>query len=78
MAIVKMSSFNLLFLKKDKEHVLQELQRFGNVQFKDLQSKEEDFLIKNNKVNVEHLVKRQEILTEYLKEIESYEKSKRK
>lgn len=78
MAIVKMSSFNLLFLKKDKEHVLQELQRFGNVQFKDLQPKEEDFLIKNNKVNVEHLVKRQEILTEYLKEIESYEKSKRK
>lgn len=73
-----MSNFNLLVLKKDKDQVLQQLQCFGEVQFKNTMPNDEGFLEKSNSINVDDLENQHELLTGYLKELEGYEKNKYK
>jgi len=76
--IVQMSHFRLLALKQDKDRLLEQLQRFEHVHFKDLpQPENEEFLTKLPEEDVETLVQQRNTIRGLIAEIEQHEKKNR-
>ena len=76
--IVQMSHFRILALKQDKQRLLEQLQRFEHVHFKNLiQSEGDGFLTKLPEENVDTLVKRRGTIRGLIAEIEQHEKKNR-
>ena len=76
--IVQMSHFRLLALKQDKKRLMEQLQRFEHVHFKDLMQPEgDDFLTKLPEENVETLIQQRSTIRGLVAEIEQHEKKNR-
>ena len=76
--IVQMSHFRILALKQDKQRLLEQLQRFEHVHFKDLaQTEGDDFLTKLPEESVDSLVKQRNTISGLIAEIEQHEKKNR-
>ena len=76
--IVKMSYFNLLALKSDKNQIMEQLQRFEDVHFKNLPEEENGFLTRLSEEDVAQMEQRRDDIKGLIAEIEQHEKKNRK
>lgn len=78
MAIVTMSRFSLLLMKQDADRVLHELQRFGDVHFKQSVPPEEDDLLTPVPArDTEDIIKKRDAIKRLIGEIQWFEKLNR-
>jgi len=76
--IVKMSYFNLLALKSDKKQIMEQLQRFEDVHFKNLPEEENGFLTRLSEEDVAQIEQKRDDIKGLIAEIEQHERKNRK
>ena len=76
--IVRMSYFNLLALKSDKKQIMERLQRFEDVHFKNLPEGEDGFLTRLSEEDAAQMNRRRDEIRGLIAEIEQHERKNRK